>query len=524
MSMRAFMARTAGGLMIAFGAGHMNTLYAQGLQTDQQLVSQVAADNLLEVRLGQFAAKKAASPAVKQFAQRMVIDHTSMQKQWMAAAEKNKLQFKADLGPQHLQQAEQLNSLSGAAFDKAYMAAMVQNHQAAVNSFQTERNAPHAADIRQLIEAGLPALQEHLALGQQLASQVGAEVTATTGTPTTPPVATQPSPTTPTTPAVQSVRADSLFIREVDASNAAELRLGRLAQTRATDSVVKRFAQKMVTDHSEMQREWFAVSSRNGLPFTGTLSPQQQQQVTRLERLSGTDFDRAYMAAMVQNHQDNVNAFQNRGRTAQSSEVRTLAERGLPALQEHLALAQQVARQVGAATPTQVATDTDRGKRGNVNADAKFIREVDADNFLEIRLGRLAEKKARNEAVKQFGRKMVEDHTALQEQWTRMAKNNGMEFKSGMGRRHQAKLTRLEKMSGREFDREYMTLMVQNNNDYLSYFRKEGRGANSAPVRQLVNRGIPVLERHLNEAKQIGARVGADTTTSRYGRISANQK
>jgi putative membrane protein len=117
---------------------------------------------------------------------------------------------------------------------------------------------------------------------------------------------------------------------------------------------------------------------------------------------------------------------------------------------------------------------------------------------------------------------MVEEHTALQEQWTRMAKNNGMEFKSGMGRRHKSKLTRLEKMSGREFDREYMTLMVQNREDYLSYLRKEGRAANSAPVRQLVDRTIPVLQRQSNQAKQIGGRVGADTTTSRYGRISAN--
>jgi putative membrane protein len=522
MSMRGVMAKAAGGLVIAFGAGHMNALYAQGLQTDQQLVSQVAADNLLEVRLGQFAEKKGASPAVKEFGKRMLIDHTSMQKQWMAAAEKNKLQFKADLGPQHLQQAEQLNSLSGSAFDKAYMAAMVQNHQATLNSFQTERNAPHSADIRQLVEAALPTLQEHLTLAQQVATQVGAQVTATTGTPTAPPVATLPSPTTPTTPAVQSVRADSAFISEVDASNAAELRLGRLAQTRATDSVVKGFAQKMVTDHSEMQREWFAVSARNGLPFTGNLSPRHQEQVTRLERLSGTEFDRAYMSAMVQNHQENVNAFQNRGRAAQSSEVRSLVDRGLPLLQEHLTLARQVAGQVGAATPTVVATGTDQGKRGNVNADAKFIREIDADNFLEIRLGRLAEKKARNEAVKQFGRRMVEEHTALQEQWTRMAKNNGMEFKSGMGRRHKSKLTRLEKMSGREFDREYMTLMVQNREDYLSYLRKEGRAANSAPVRQLVDRTIPVLQRQSNQAKQIGGRVGADTTTSRYGRISAN--
>ena len=96
-----------------------------------------------------------------------------------------------------------------------------------------------------------------------------------------------------------------------------------------------------------------------------------------------------------------------------------------------------------------------------------------------------------------------------------MAANNGMPIKSGMGPNHQAKLDRLEKFSGADFDREYMALEMQNHDDYLSYFRKEGRAANSAAVRQQVNRGIPILEQHLRQAEEIGAKVGA------VGRISS---
>ncbi len=538
MSMRSLMGRAAGGMILALSAGL--PLQAQSSQMEQQFVSQVAAENLLEVRLGQAAQQRATNPSVKQFAQRMVRDHTSMQKQWMAVAKKNGIDFKAEMSSRHLQQAEQLRTLTGAAFDQTYMGLMVQNHQENVSTFQSQRNAQHSADIRQLIDLALPSLQEHLSTAQQINGQVGGGVATNTGgqpptqpgqtptqpgqTPTNPPVGQTPT-TPPTQPAqAGNVRADSSFILEVNTSTDVELRLAQLAESKASADVVRRFAQKMETDHNSMQREWATVSAQSGARITAT-SPQMQGQVSRLERLSGSDFDRAYMTAMVQNHQQAVNTFDTRGRMAQSLEVRQLVARTLPLLQEHLTLARQVAGQVGSDTTTAtIAGMTNKGKSADISKDRKFVRDVDADHNLEIKLGQLAEKRARDESVKQFGRRMVSDHTGLKERWTTMISNSGMKFKSGMGPRHKSKLDRLEKLSGREFDREYMTLVAQNHQDYLNYFRKEGRAAKSAPVRQLVNRDIPMLEQHIQQAKQIGVRVGADTITTRVGRISARER
>ena len=537
MSMRSLMASAAGGMVMALSAG-LHPLQAQGSQTEQQFVNQVAAENLMEVRLGQAAQQRATNPSVKQFAQRMVIDHTSMQKQWMAAAKKNGIDFKAEMSARHLQQAEQLRPLTGAAFDRAYMTLMVQNHQENVSTFQTQRNAAHTADIRQLVDVALPTLQEHLSTAQQINTQVGGGVATNTGgqpvptqpgqTPTTPPVGQTPTtpPVAQTQPAqTPNARADSLFIGEVNTSNDVELRLARLAENNASADVVKRFAQKMVTDHTWMQKEWASVSARSGARISAATNPQMQGQISRLERLSGSDFDRAYMTAMVQNHQQTVNAFDMRGRLTQSAEVRQLVARSLPYLQEHLALARQVAGQVGSdTTAATIAGNTNKGKSADISKDRKFVRDIDADHNLEIRLGQLAEKRARDESVKQFGRRMVDDHTGLKEQWTTMISNSGMKFKSGMGPRHKSKLDRLEKLSGREFDREYMTLVAQNHQDYLNYLRKEGRAAKSSPVRELVNRHIPMFEQHIQQAKQIGIRVGADTVTTGVGKISAKQR
>lgn len=519
MSMQGSMAWAAGGLVLAFGVGFSAPLQAQATDADRELISKVAAANLLEVRLGQTAQTQAESPAVKQFGQRMEADHSTMQKQWMGVAQKNRVEFKVKLSPQQLEQVYRLKDLTGSSFDREYMAAMVQNHEEDVNAFQNARNAFHSAEVRQLIDVALPALEEHLAQARQISRQVGGEMTAT-GAPVndTSTVAAQPRQTT------RSATNDSSFVETVSASNAAEIRLAELATSKAQELAVKRFAQRMITDHSRMQRDWSAVASRTGMPMIGTIGFQHQQQLARLERLSGREFDRAYMATMVQNHQETVNSFEHIGRSAQSSDLRELATRSLPELQEHLQLARQVADQVGAdRTPIAAGAPGEQGNQANVRADKPFIRNVDAGNFLEIRLGELAQKRANSPAVKQFGRRMVEDHTRLQKQWTSMAARNGMPFQSGMGPNNRYKLQELEKLSGKRFDREYMTMVIQNRKDYLDYFRKEGRAAKSAPVRELVRREIPILERQMSHAKQIGGRVGADTIPSRYGRISATE-
>jgi putative membrane protein len=537
MSMRSLMASAAGGMVLALSAG-INPLQAQGSQTEQ-FVNQVAAENLMEVRLGQAAQQRATNPSVKQFAQRMVIDHTSMQKQWMAVAKKNDIDFKAEMSARHLQQAEQLRTLTGAAFDQTYMGLMVQNHQENVSTFQAQRNAGHSADVRQLIDVALPTLQEHLSTAQQIAGQVGGGVATNTGgqpVPTQPgqPPTTPPVGQNPTTPPVgqtqpgqaQNVRADSLFIGEVNTSNNLELRLSRIAENRASADVVKRFAQKMITDHGSMQRDWASVFARSGAQTRAANDPQMQGQVSRLQGLSGTDFDWAYMATMVANHREAVNQFQTARRTAQSSEVRELVARSLPYLQEHLTVAQQVAGQVG--SDTTIATisdntdtvDTDRGRTGNINKDRKYIVNVDNHHMMEIRLGQMAEERGRDESVKEFGRRMARDHTELRKQWLTMISNSGMKYKSGMGPKHREKLDYLQQFSGREFDREYMTLMTKHHRGYVSYFSKEGRAVNYAGVRRAVNRAIPMLQQHFQLAKRIGGRVGADTITVKVGPLS----
>jgi putative membrane protein len=481
---------------------------------------------------------------VKQFAQSMIVDHTDMQKQWIAVAKKDNIKFTTELNPQQLQQVQQLTKMSGADLDRAYMSMMVQSHRDNVDAFTRERSAPHSPDVRQLIESSLPRLQQHLSQAQQISSQVGVDVAVagsaptTTGgaatpnttsgaTPTPSTAPAQPGSTQPAATGPAHVKADSALIVDVDGSNSAELSLGRLAQQKAKDSQVKQFAQRMVSDHQAMQNEWRAVASQGGVTISGTVNPTFQQQVARLNQLSGAEFDRAFMSTMVQNHETAVNAFKSRGMRSNSTEVRTLVTKGLPTIQEHLRMARQLSEQVGEDSIATIAGQTGKngkGHKGQTEAERKFIGENNAEDFLMIQLGQLAARKATDNSVKEFGRRMASEYTDMDKQWVAMETKNNLEVQHGMGPNHKAKLTKLEKLSGREFDREYISVVIKDLAGHLSYHKKEGRAQKLAPVRQLVEKRIPVMEKQLDQAKAIGNRIGADTTPTREdGEISVKQ-
>jgi putative membrane protein len=105
-----------------------------------------------------------------------------------------------------------------------------------------------------------------------------------------------------------------------------------------------------------------------------------------------------------------------------------------------------------------------------------------------------------------------------------MTSRNGQTFQPGMGKHHNAKLKELKKLSGRAFDRGFMTQMVRDHKDYIDYLEKDGRAAHSTQVRQLVNRSLPALRTHFNQAKQIGAQVGADTSATLQSQRESSSK
>jgi putative membrane protein len=140
---------------------------------DNDLVRKVAQDNLFEIQAGQLASQKATNSAVKQFAQRMVQDHTRATPRVQQIASARNITLPTDMGAQNRGLLDRLSGLSGAAFDRAYADAMVTSHSADVALLQNQAQRGQDQDLKAQAAQNLPALQEHLQMAQLLSQQLG---------------------------------------------------------------------------------------------------------------------------------------------------------------------------------------------------------------------------------------------------------------------------------------------------------------------------------------------------------------
>lgn len=320
--------------------------------------------------------------------------------------------------------------------------------------------------------------------------------------------------------ATGQVAADSGFIREVGSMNLLEVRLGTLAGQRASNGAVKQFGQQMVSSHSSMGQLWTSLAAQNRLPTSMPMNSIQQRQAEQLSKLSGAEFDRAYMNAMVADHERDAGTLERIGTYAQSAEVKRLATSGLTATREHLSRARQVASQVG--VQTAVATnpppsaggvgtrrpgDATRGER----ADGYYAQEIAYQHILEIRLARMAQERAKHSQVKKFANGVASDFPKWQERWTELAsRHGGVKVNPNMGPKHQQKIQRLQKASAGNFDQVYVDIVTADLGPTVRYLQKEGRAANSADVRKAVDEELPLVQGKLSAAQRLDRQVQAN--------------
>jgi putative membrane protein len=118
--------------------------------------------DLAEVELGQLAEQKASSPEVKQFAERMVKDHTKNDDQLKQVAKQEGVTLPDNLSPKDEETKGRLEKFSGKEFDHAYMLDMVRNHTTDVAKFKDESKENISPAVKNYIDQTLPTLESHL--------------------------------------------------------------------------------------------------------------------------------------------------------------------------------------------------------------------------------------------------------------------------------------------------------------------------------------------------------------------------
>jgi len=152
---------------------------------------------------------------------------------------------------------------------------------------------------------------------------------------------------------------DEKFIREAALGGEAEVELGRLAAIKASSADVKQFGQRMVDDHSKANMELMDIARRKNLTVPTTqLAGKHKSEYDRLSKLSGAEFDRAYVRLMVDDHKKDVAEFQKQSTSAKDSDLRSFASQTLPTLQQHLTMVQQLAGHEATATSGKNPTST----------------------------------------------------------------------------------------------------------------------------------------------------------------------
>jgi len=131
---------------------------------------------MAEVELGTLAKEKASSADVKQFADRMVTDHGKANDELKQWAQQKKVTLPTAIDAKHKATHDRLGKLSGDAFDKAYIQAMLADHRHDVAAFTREAASGKDPDLKAWAAKTLATLQDHLKMAQDTAAKVGHEV------------------------------------------------------------------------------------------------------------------------------------------------------------------------------------------------------------------------------------------------------------------------------------------------------------------------------------------------------------
>jgi len=139
---------------------------------------------------------------------------------------------------------------------------------------------------------------------------------------------------------------DFKFVTDATRGGMEEVQLGQLAKQKAGSSAVKEFGDRMVTDHQKANDDLKQVVQKKGALIPTSLSHHETSRLEHLEKLSGTDFDKAYVSDMVRDHKKDVKEFEKASQNLSDPDLKAYAEKTLPVLQEHLRMAENLETQV----------------------------------------------------------------------------------------------------------------------------------------------------------------------------------
>lgn len=140
---------------------------------------------------------------------------------------------------------------------------------------------------------------------------------------------------------------DKDFVMQASLGDYTEITFSQLALQKSTNPKVKSFAQRMITDHNQLEAEMKPVAEKLGVTPATALDAQHQQLYDQLNQLSGADFDKQYISDMDTDHHKTLDAFKAEEASTQDKQLKPIVKKGEKVVAQHTEMADKLEKQMG---------------------------------------------------------------------------------------------------------------------------------------------------------------------------------
>ncbi|NCD71949.1 DUF4142 domain-containing protein [Mucilaginibacter agri] len=131
-------------------------------------------------------------------------------------------------------------------------------------------------------------------------------------------------------------QSDAKFATDAAVGGMAEVALGKLALEKSTNPSVKEFATMMVSDHGKANEKLMALAKTKNITLPMAVDEDHQKKMDELSKKTGSDFDKAYVDAMVDGHKKTLDLMNGEAKDGKDAELKAFATETAPIVKAHL--------------------------------------------------------------------------------------------------------------------------------------------------------------------------------------------
>ena len=158
-------------------------------------------------------------------------------------------------------------------------------------------------------------------------------------------------------------------------------------------------------------------------------------------------------------------------------------------------------RSAATTPPSSAAPSAKPSATALSGGERRFLENAARGGMAEIETSKLAQQNAGSQQVKDFAKRLVDDHEKASMELKRVASAKGVTLPAEMEGGDKRKLDRLAKKTGTDFDKDYLDEMVDDHQKTVRDFRGMAKNAKDADVKAFAAATLPTLEQHLQMAK-----------------------